>query len=1022
MSVPQHAAAGGPSHAGRARWGRRLLLALVVIASLVLLYTLVGFFVVPRYAREKIEDYVHNTLHRRVELGELRFNPFAFDTSIAGLKLTESDGAPLASFRHLYADAELGSSLRERALVLSEIELTGPDIQLIIAHDGSMNLARLVPRRAQPPGAEKPALPRVLIDQLAITQGRIGFEDHTRPQPFSDAISSITFTARQFATDTGHRTPYQFTGSTPSNEQFDASGDLTVQPLGSTGQFRLQGLKLATVDAYLGESLSYRLASGKGSTGGRYVFRVEPFTLDVVMPATRVSDMTLTERRLGAPTPVKLPQIDVQNLEVSLGKRAIGVGRAELRDAHVDVAREKDGSISLQRLVPSQAQEQAAAPPAEQPGHSDTATAPSPGQAPARKTDWNVHADTIHVDNATINAEDHSVDPTIRFEIAPAAVTVTGWRNDPSARMQVDADVTLNKETRLVGRGAVQLEPLSSSLDFELTNLDLPMLQPYVKGTTAVTLHTGKLSGKGTLSYAGARGAAPSLELTADAQVDDLRTTDQFANADLLNWRNLTASGIQLGLNPDGLVIDRIVARDPYASVVISEDRTLNVVRALSSAGPGKSAPRKNADDRGEPPSDPPGPQQTNDGPAANKDEQGQKKALAGSARTFPVQIRTVAFVNGTMDFADHSIQPSFAAVIVDLHGQITGLSSKQDSRADVVLGGKVDKYAPVDILGEVNLFAATKYTNVAMNFRNMDLTIFNPYSGKFTGYNIERGKLNTRLKYQIVDRKLQAQHHIVLDNLQFGEKTESKTAAPIPIKLAVALLKDRNGVISLDVPVSGSLDDPDFRLAPIIWKAILNVLTKVVTAPFAAIGRLFGGGEELQWVDFPAGSAALERGETEKLEKLARAMAERPALRLVVPLTLTADQDSKALAHAALAAKLPQDTPPPDSERNKRRRLDALEDAYQKLTNSAPQYPPETFDGKKPNLDKQLAWLEQTLMDRLEPDKAALDTLGQQRGHAVEDTLLTNPSLDPERVFLSTEHVEAKTADDKVRMQLQLE
>src|SRR6185503_18539838 len=162
------------------------------------------------------------------------------------------------------------------------------------------------------------------------------------------------------------------------------------------------------------------------------------------------------------------------------------------------------------------------------------------------------------------------------------------------------------------------------------------------------------------------------------------------------------------------------------------------------------------------------------------------------SAAPPPMRIKSITVTGGSALFADYSITPSFATGIVDLEGTITGLSSQADSRAKVKLAGKVDRYAPVDITGEVNLLSAAKYSDVALNFRNMELTTFNPYSGKFAGYNISKGKLSTELHYKVENRKLDAQHHIVVDNLEFGDKTDSKDAAPIPIKLAVALLKDR--------------------------------------------------------------------------------------------------------------------------------------------------------------------------------------------------------------------------------------
>ena len=182
-------------------------------------------------------------------------------------------------------------------------------------------------------------------------------------------------------------------------------------------------------------------------------------------------------------------------------------------------------------------------------------------------------------------------------------------------------------------------------------------------------------------------------------------------------------------------------------------------------------------------------------------------------------------------------------------------------SRAKVDLHGSVDEFSPVSINGEVNFLSAALYTDLAMSFRNIELSIFNPYSGKFAGYNISKGKLTTELHYKVDGRKLDAQHHIVIDQLEFGDKTASKDAVSLPIKLAVALLKDRNGVIDLNLPVSGSLDDPKFRLGPIIWKVFVNILEKAVTAPFALLGALFGGGPDLQFIDFHPGTSRWIRG-----------------------------------------------------------------------------------------------------------------------------------------------------------------
>jgi len=385
------------------------------------------------------------------------------------------------------------------------------------------------------------------------------------------------------------------------------------------------------------------------------------------------------------------------------------------------------------------------------------------------------------------------------------------------------------------------------------------------------------------------------------------------------------------------------------------------------------------------------------------------------------MRIKSISVTGGSALFADNSIKPSFAAGILDLEGTITGLSSQPDSRAKVQLKGKVDRYAPVDIAGEVNLLSAAKYSDVALNFRNMELTTFNPYSGKFAGYNISKGKLSTELRYRVEDRKLDAQHHIVVDNLEFGDKTDSKDAAPIPIKLAVALLKDRQGVIDLQLPVSGSLDDPKFRLGPIIWKALLGLLTKIATAPFALLGSLFGGGDEMAYVDFQAGSAELPAEQIEQLNKLATALAERPQLRLDVPVTLLAEPDSKAIATTNLYARVPPLAEGSD-EAAMRQRLTQLEALYKTTNKVAPEYPAETQTDKSIDWNARIEWIEARLLEGLQPDQPTLDALARERAQAVQSTVLANTAVAPERLFITTERSASLADDGRVRMELKLE
>ena len=412
-----------------------------------------------------------------------------------------------------------------------------------------------------------------------------------------------------------------------------------------------------------------------------------------------------------------------------------------------------------------------------------------------------------------------------------------------------------------------------------------------------MTLRSGLLGGEAQLRY-GAAKQKPALEFAGNIHVEKLHTVDNDLQDDFINWERLDVLGLNYQQAPDRLDIAEIVARKPYARVIIESDSTLNVKRVLTAPGAAANAQAAPAAQRGQ--------------AGCGQDRRNRRRRLSNRPRTgrlrrqpMPMSIKKITMQGGQANFTDLSVTPNFSAGIQNLQGTVLGLSSKPNSRAKVDLHGEVDTFSPVTITGEVNVLSAALYTDLAMSFRNMELSIFNPYSGKFAGYNITKGKLTTEMHYKVEGRKLDAQHHIVIDQLEFGAKTASKEAVSLPIKLAVALLKDRNGVIDLNLPVGGSLDDPSFRLAPIIWKVFVNILEKAVTAPFALFGALFGGGPELQFIDFKPGAGDLEAAAADKIKTVAKAMKERPQLKIDLPIAVVPDIDRPALVAAKFAAQL---------------------------------------------------------------------------------------------------------------------
>jgi hypothetical protein len=348
-----------------------------------------------------------------------------------------------------------------------------------------------------------------------------------------------------------------------------------------------------------------------------------------------------------------------------------------------------------------------------------------------------------------------------------------------------------------------------------------------------------------------------------------------------------------------------------------------------------------------------------------------------------------------------------------------------------------VGAYSPVSITGDLNVLGPQLHTDIAMSFRNMELTIFNPYSGKFAGYNISKGKLTTELHYKVDGRSLDAQHHIVVDQLEFGEKTASKDAVSLPVKLAVSLLKDRNGVIDLNLPVTGSLDDPKFKLSGVIWQVLVNLLEKAITAPFALLGSLFGGGPEMQFIDFQPGASTLDASAVDKVKAVEKALFERPQLKIEVPIAVVPDLDRPALVAAQFKAQVGAAQIAKGSTKktatagptiayeqlDPASQLEVLTRLYVKDLGAEPKYPDAVTSLKaKPEIAAaKLEFLYKAIHEHIQVGDAELQALGQQRALALQQVLLSDPQLAAERVFLVAND-KATSKGGVVRLELSLQ
>jgi hypothetical protein len=674
----------------------------------------------------------------------------------------------------------------------------------------------------------------------------------------------------------------------------------------------------------------------------------------------------------------------------------------------VQVRFDAQGHLNLAALAGPPASEAAPAEPVStEPAPMEPAPAPAPAAQP-----WSVSAPDLAISDISVHFEDRQFEPGARFEIAPLNVRVTNYSSAPDAQVGLHADLLVDGKGKLEVDGKASPGTAALETRVALTNFDLASLQPYVARDTQMRLQAGAL----TTSLEVKRAADGALGIKGNAEVAGLRTVDAALRQDFVKWELLRATGIDYRSQPARLSIRSLFAQAPYARVIIAPDETVNVSRVLSPPGGGNAA--------------------------------AQPPAAAGPAAPAPAEaplamsIGTVRIANGSANFSDFWIQPNYAVSLATLTGTITGLDSRPGSRARVALDGKVDKYAPARIEGEMNILSRSAYSDITVSMKGVELSTVTPYSGRFAGYKIEKGKLNVDVTYHVENRELKAGQHFIIDQLELGERVESPDAVHLPLKLAVALLKDRNGVIDIDLPLSGSLDDPQFRVGPLIWKAFVGLLSKIATAPFAWLGRLGDGGPDMNIIEFAAGEALLDPAGGEKLASVAKALAERPSLALDVPMAFNPEVDRPALARKLLEERLvlaaeksapkKRGAAAPDAAAlsDPARRFDLLVALYREQLGREAALPPgaaalsaqrrkdtdtEAFAGAN-------AELETALLAQAPVTDRELEDLGNLRGRAIQDVLLGPGSLDPARVFLVRVRSEgAPVADGKVRAELAL-
>lgn len=571
------------------------------------------------------------------------------------------------------------------------------------------------------------------------------------------------------------------------------------------------------------------------------------FRLKATNAALSFTDLALTS---GSQTPLKLARLGVFDGAFDLSTRNASLGWLYAEGAQLQLTRDSNGKLDILSRLPL------------------LATTGPKGAAPAASASesWVAVANLLELSKISAEIEDQGTG--VKVHVQDFAAKLEGASNDMAKPVKFNAGMSLREGGQLSAQG--EAVPASGAVDAEVRvkQLALAPLQPLLSKYVKLKIIGGSVSTQGRLAAKAGSTSGTSLRYVGGFDIAGLMLNEESGER-FVTWKSVSTDKFTASLAPNLLEISELRVVEPNAKLVIEQDRSINTARLMVRPAASGAKP-------------PPAPAQAANDP-------------------FPVRIQRLRFQNAKLDFTDLSLQPQFSAKIYQLNGVVTGLASSRDARSQIVLDGRVDEFGMTRIRGRLNPFAPRDNTDVNIVFRNVDMRPTSPYSMKFAGYKIDQGKISLDLRYKVRNNQLEGDNKIVIDNLTLGERVDSPDALKLPLELAIAILKDSDGRIDLGLPVSGNLNDPQFNYGAVIWKAFVTLVTKVVTAPFRALGSLFGGsGEKLGAIDFDPGSDKLLPPEREKLNQVAQILSKRAGLKLSVPGQYSEEADGAALkAHA---------------------------------------------------------------------------------------------------------------------------
>ena len=840
----------------------------IVVLVLVVIYAIAGFALLPWWLERTLPERLEQHMGWQAEIEEVQVNPFAMSVEAVGLEARDAEGEPVVAFDSLYANLGVWRLLTG-IVALQDIELEDPYVRLDLLEDYSVNFAR--DWQAHNPGGEQPAPeeadsgepPRIYFDRIRVSGGELLFRDFSqqgqeefRVTPLDLALNDLATWPREDADSS-----YYLLAAVGS-QTIEWEGDLSIAPLYSKGFLKLGDVSHETLQHFLKPYLPYlpyQLRNGSVTLSSQYELR----SAGELYLTTSEGQLTIDDVDLGVEADaddglLSANRLSVGNIRFGLNEQELSTGTVNIDGVSLSLLRDADGQLNL--LAPLQNS-------ADESGGDDTGTG-----APFR---WTVAG--VELANSAVSWRDEQPQLPAELALEDLSISIDEISHRLEEPVNYNASGALNGGGKLSINGQATLAPFTLEAGLSGSGIALSQFGAYINQAANLDVRDGLLSVDGNLDLDQQQDPLTgTFSGTGEVASLDMRLGD--SDQPLIRWQSVRLEPLEYNVAPARLQIGTITLVGPAVNVVRDSNGTHNVERIVRSSPSDESAPA------------------------------GETTSSDGEPG-FIFRIGQLMLEEGAISYTDRTLDPTFATRFDQLRGSVTGLSNVAPQQGQISIQGRVGDVATMTLDGSVGALGTDDTSDLKLTMENVSLPMLSPYFGRYLGYSVDSGKLKLDLDYEFSGSRLDAANSVILDRLELGGPVPSDEAVSAPVKLGLALLRDRQGVIDINLPISGDLESPDFSIGQVVMRTFVNLVAKAATSPFSMLGSIadFAGlsGEELGNVRFEAGRTELADGEGVKLEALGKALNERPGLALNVRGAVAPEADGDALRRQKLFEQL---------------------------------------------------------------------------------------------------------------------